>query len=114
MLASKATGLLTRVLKSTQTLLQQADKANLEGKQELEDLKASCARGTAWNKACVSALPLATAAQGTGARLDALPFTNKDLQDYMKATAVLQKQIREELKTLKPGNLATGKDKAEK
>eukprot|EP00435_Cladocopium_sp_Y103_P052231 s586_g16.t1 len=107
MLASKATGLLSRVLKSTQTLLQQAEKANLAD-QQVTDLKDSLDRGTTWNKACVSALPLATAAQGTGARLDALPFTNKDLQDYAKATAGLQKQIREDLKKLKPPKVATG------
>lgn len=114
MLASKATGLLSRVLKATQTLLQQAEKAKLEGKQEVVDLKNSWERGTAWNKACVSALPLATAAQGTGARLDALPFTNKDLQDYAKATAVLQKQIREDLKSLKPAKAAASKQEEAK
>ena len=62
----------------------------------------------------MSALPLATAAQGTGARLDALPFTNKDLQDYAKATAVLQKQIREDLKSLKPAKAAASKQEEAK
>eukprot|EP00435_Cladocopium_sp_Y103_P028938 s3343_g7.t1 len=114
MLASKATGLLSRLQKSTQTLLQQAEKAKLEDQQQLDDLKTSLKRGTEWNKACVSALPLATAAQGTGARLDALPFTNKDLQDYAKATAVLHKQIREDLKKLKPPKVAAGNQDAAK
>ena len=113
MLASKATGLLSRLLKSTQTLLLQAEKAKLEASSEIEDLKSSWERGTAWNKASVSALPLATAAQGTGARLEALPFTSKDLQDYAKATAGLHKQIREDLKKLKPPKVAASNQQQE-
>ena len=49
----------------------------------------------------MDALPLATAAKGTGARLAYLPLSGKDLQDYTKATAEVQKEIRIALKALK-------------
>jgi hypothetical protein len=68
-----------------------------------------------WNKACVDALPLATAAKGTGARLADLPFTAKDLQDFIKATAEVQKEIRAAAKVLKEKEkTAEGGETAEK
>ena len=102
LLASKATGTLARILKASGSLLQQVEKAQVGTAESVEALRNSVERGQAWNKACVDALPLATAARGTGARLQALPFTAKDLQDYTKATAALQKELREPLKALKP------------
>ena len=101
LLAAKSTGVLSKLLKSSQALQQQAQKANLDLPEALKSLEEAMERGNVWNKACVDALPLATAAKGTGARLADLPFSGKDLQDYTKATAEVQKEIRIALKALK-------------
>ena len=73
----------------------------MQAPDKLEDLQKSIERGEQWNKSCVDALPLATAAKGTGASLPMLPFSSKDLQDYSKATTALQQEIRQALKALK-------------
>ena len=101
LLAAKAAGVLAKMLKASHVLQQQAEKANLVLPEALKSLEEAMERGNLWNKACVDALPLATAAKGTGARLADLPFSGKDLQDYTKATAEVQKEIRTALKTLK-------------
>ena len=101
LLAAKATGVLSKTLKSSQALLQQAEKAKVDLPEALKSLEEAVERGNVWNKACVDILPLATAAKGTGARLTDLPFNAKDLQDYTKATAEVQKEIRLALKGLK-------------
>lgn len=101
LLAAKGTGVLSKLLKSSETLHQQAQKANLDLPEALQSLEEAMKRGHLWNKACVDALPLAAAAKGTGARLADLPFSGKDLQDYTKAAAEVQKEIRSALKSLK-------------
>eukprot|EP00435_Cladocopium_sp_Y103_P064976 s849_g26.t1 len=100
LLAAKSAGVLSKMLKASQGLQQQAQKANLVLPEALKSLEEAMERGNLWNKACVDALPLATAAKGTGARLADLPFTGKDLQDFTKATAEVQKEIRAALKAL--------------
>ena len=79
----------------------------------LQALQNSVKQGQEWNKVCVESLPLATAAKGTGARLAALPFTSKDLTEYAKATATLQKQIRADLKEKKEEAKREGSAEAE-
>ena len=66
-------------------------------------------QGEIWNKACVDALPLATAAKGTGARLTQLPFDGKELQVYAKNCCTLQKEIRSKTKALKEAAAADKK-----
>ena len=101
LLAAKGAALLAKLLKSSHALSQQTQKANLQAPDKFEDLQKSIERGEQWNKSCVDALPLATAAKGTGASLPMLPFSSKDLQDYSKATTALQQEIRQALKALK-------------
>ena len=101
LLAAKGAALLAKLIKSSNVLSQQAEKAKLEAPDKLDDLQKSIERGEQWNKSCVDALPLATAAKGTGACLPTLPFNGKDLQDYSKATTALQQEIRQALKALK-------------
>ena len=115
LLAAKATGVLSKMLKSSQALQQQADKAQLLLPEATKSLAEAVERGNTWNQACINALPLATAARGTGARLADLPFNNKDLQDFTKATAEVQKEIRAALKEIKDKEKAgTGDAAAEK
>lgn len=101
LLAAKGAALLAKLLKSSNALSQQAQKANLQAPEKLADLQKSIERGEQWNKFCVDALPLATAAKGTAASLPSLPFAGKDLQDYSKATTALHQEIRQSLKALK-------------
>lgn len=100
-LAAKATAALTKSVKLSEQVMALCQKHAVTDEDPLKALQLAVTQGQEWNQAAVALLPLVSAARGTGARLSSLPFTGKDLQEYCKATATLQKNLKQQVKAKK-------------